>query len=271
MWTQGPWLQTGRRLARAQAAPGRDFIPHGVRCEDRGLCVRSDLCSFPDNHTPSRLHSGESSSLPGGPGWQLESFPCSQRHDLAQTPDPPSQGSRHRGGGALAELTGIGEQLLIPRSLICGDTWVWSLETSQHLPLRLPGKGGELPEQRNQLLQLLRLRGTGVPWGSPLPYRVSRWRCPRSWHCREAESRPLMGTQRTRVQAQCREVEKDRAFWGPAHRPPPSPQSPRDPLAALPLKPQGLRAPPEHTSTWMDGSPATEQCPSSPWAHPALG
>ena len=102
-----------------------------------------------------------------GLGWQLESFPCSQRHDLAQTPDPPSQGSRHRGGGALAELTGIGEQLLIPRSLICGDTWVWSLETAP--PQRHPGKGGELPEQRNQLLQLLHLRGTGVPWGSLLP------------------------------------------------------------------------------------------------------
>ena len=113
--------------------------------------------------------------------------------------------------------------------------------------------------------------GLGSHGGLPSPDRVSRWSCPRSWHCGEAESRPLMGTQRTRVQAQCREVEKDRAFWGPAHRPPPSPQSPRDPPPALPLEPQGLRAPPEHTSTWMDGSPATEQCPSSPWAHPALG
>ena len=75
-----------------------------------------------------------------GLGWQLESFPFSQRAELAQTPDPPSQGSRHRGGGALAELTGIGEQLLIPRPLICGDTCVWSPETFQPLPLRLPGK-----------------------------------------------------------------------------------------------------------------------------------
>lgn len=63
------------------------------------------------------------------------------RDELAQTPHPPSQGSRH--GRAPAELRNWG-QLLIPRPLICGDTWVWSLETSQPLPLRHPGKGGEL-------------------------------------------------------------------------------------------------------------------------------
>ena len=108
-----------------------------------------------------------------GLGWQLESFPCSQRHDLAQTPDPPSQGSRHRGGGALAELTGIGEQLLIPRSLICGDTWVWSLETSQPLPLRLPGKRGELPEQRNPASAVAPSQGDWGPMGVSPPQTES--------------------------------------------------------------------------------------------------
>ena len=41
-------------------------------------------------------------------GWQLESFPCSQRDELAQTPHPPSQGSRHGEGGAPAELRNWG-------------------------------------------------------------------------------------------------------------------------------------------------------------------
>ena len=168
---RGPGFRLGGDLQEPTAAPGRDFIPPGVRSEERGLLT---VMRQPSAHsqiiTPPPVSTQENLLVSlEGLGWQLESFPCSQRHDLAQTPDPPSQGSRHRGGGALAELTGIGEQLLIPRSLICGDTWVWSLETSQPLPLRLPGKRGDLPEQRNQLLQLLHFRGTGVPWGSPLP------------------------------------------------------------------------------------------------------
>ena len=48
-------------------------------------------------------------------------------------------------GEPQRELTRIWVQLLIPRPLICGDTWVWSLKTSK--PPQASGGSWELPEQ----------------------------------------------------------------------------------------------------------------------------
>ena len=86
------------------AAPGWDFIPPGVRSEDRGLLsVRSQTSAHSQIITPSSISTQENLLVSlEGLGWHLESFPFSRRPDLAQTPDPPSQGSHHRGGGAPA-------------------------------------------------------------------------------------------------------------------------------------------------------------------------
>ena len=86
------------------AAPEWDFIPPGVRSEDRGLLsVRSQTSAHSQIITPSSISTQENLLVSlEGLGWQLESFPFSRKPDVAQTPDPPSQGSHHRGGGAPA-------------------------------------------------------------------------------------------------------------------------------------------------------------------------
>ena len=84
------------------AAPGWDFIPPGVRSEDRDLLtVRSQTSAHSQIITPSSISTQENLLVSlEGLGWQLESFPFSRKPDVAQTPDPPSQGSHHRGGGS---------------------------------------------------------------------------------------------------------------------------------------------------------------------------
>ena len=84
------------------AAPGWDFIPPGVRSEDRGLLtVRSQTSAHSQIVTPDPVSTRENLIVSlEGLSWQLESFSFSLRADLAQTSDPPSQGSDHRGGGS---------------------------------------------------------------------------------------------------------------------------------------------------------------------------
>ena len=84
------------------AAPGRDFIHPGVRSEDRGLLsVRSQTSAHSQIFTPPPVSTQENLIVSlEGLSWQLEAFSFSLRADLAQTSDPPSQGSAHRGGGS---------------------------------------------------------------------------------------------------------------------------------------------------------------------------
>ena len=118
------------------AAPGRDFIHPGVRSEDRGLLtVRSQTSAHSQIFTPPPVSTQENLIVSlEGLSWQLESFSFSLRADLADFQSSIPRECPQGRGKPQRELAGIGEQLLIPRSMICGDTWVWSLETFQPLP-----------------------------------------------------------------------------------------------------------------------------------------
>ena len=110
MWTQGPWHHSRGDLQKPTAPPGWDVIPSRVRSKNRDLLtVTSQTSAHSQIITPPPVSTQENLLVSlEGLGWQLESFPCSQRHDLAQTPDPPSQGSHQGEGGAPAELRNWG-------------------------------------------------------------------------------------------------------------------------------------------------------------------
>lgn len=86
------------------AAPGWDVIPPGVSREDRGLLtVMSQSSAHSQIVTPAPVSTWESLVVSlEGQSQQSESFPFSWRPDLAQTPNPPSQGSPPGDGGAPA-------------------------------------------------------------------------------------------------------------------------------------------------------------------------
>ena len=110
MWTQGPWHHSRGDLQEPTAPPGWDVIPSTVRSKNRDLLtVTSQTSAHSQIITPPPVSTQENLVVPlGGLGWQLESFPCSRRAQLAQTPDPPSQGSHQGEGGAPAELRNWG-------------------------------------------------------------------------------------------------------------------------------------------------------------------
>ena len=84
------------------AAPGWDFIPPGVRSEDRGLLtVRSQTSAHSQIVTPDPVSTRENLIVSlEGLSWQLESFSFSLRADLAQTSDFPSHQESPWGGGS---------------------------------------------------------------------------------------------------------------------------------------------------------------------------